>query len=188
MRFTTAALLLSFGLAGPAAADAPSAPPVPPASAAAPAAPTEHQRTYYFEHRLLPGWVHKSAGSFYADLSSGKLNRLLDAAREVVSPEFSAGLKVTPRPELDGVLVEYPAPKTMPLCYFAFVHANPKSETGYDFYTYEKTMVLPGMEDVVGVVGSWSPNGTHANMGTRTYQDAESFLRDLKLEKAPPGV
>jgi len=44
---------------------------------------------------------------------------------------------------------------------------------------------LPGLDYGYGVVGSWTPEGAHANMGGRNYQDAESFVRDLKLDKEP---
>jgi len=179
-----ATAMLSLLLTGPCVAADEAA---PPAAAASQPAPTEHQRTYHFEHRLIPSWVHKTSGAFYADLRAGQLDRLLNAARDIVSPEFAAGIKVTPYPALDGVLIEYPAPKTAPLCYFTFIHASRKSETGYAVYTYEKTLNFPGA-DAYGVVGGWSLDGKHSNMGSRTYKDAEAFVQDLKLEKDAAGA
>lgn len=181
-----AATLLSVFLPGPArAADAPADPPAPPASAASDAAtprPTLHARTYQFQHRLIPNWVHKSSGAFYTALVVGDLARLREVASELVSPDYAAGIKVTAYPALEGVLIEYPAPQTPPLCYFAFVHATSKSSTGYAVYTYEKTMKLPGLDASFGVVGGWTPDGSHLNLGGRDYQDAESFVRDLRLD------
>jgi hypothetical protein len=178
--------LLSLCLLGPClAADSATDAPAPPASAASEAAkpgPTLHQRTYQLQHRLIPNWVHKSAGAFYTALVIGDLTRLREAATELVSAEYAAGIKVTPYPPLEGVLIEYPTPLTAPLCYFAFVHMNARSSTGYEIYTYEKTMTLPGLDAGYGVVGTWSATGTHGNLGGRNYQDAESFIRDLKLD------
>ena len=82
------------------------------------------------------------------------------------------------------MLIEYPMPVAAPLCYFTFIHASRKGETGFAVYTYEKTMSFGGPEPY-GVVGGWSLDGTHSNMGTRDYKDADAFVRDLKLEKAP---
>ena len=178
-----AAPLLSLCLLGSCLAADSAAPPAPAASEAAKPGPTLHQRTYQLQHRLIPNWVHKSSGAFYTALVIGDLARLREAAGELVSPEYAAAIKVTPYPALEGVLIEYPEPLTSPLCYFAFVHANRKSSTGYELFTYEKTMKLPGLDYGYGVVGGWTPDGTHTNMGGRTYQDAESFIRDLKLDK-----
>ncbi|MFG6485482.1 hypothetical protein ACG04R_02290 [Roseateles sp. BYS78W] len=181
--------LLSLCLLGPCvAADTAAEAPTPPASAASEAAkpgPTLHQRVYQLQHRLIPNWVHKSSGAFYTALAVGDLARLREVASELVSPEYAAGIKVTPYPALEGVLIEYPTPQTSPLCYFEFVHVNGKSSTGYEIYTYEKTLKLPGLDYGYGVVGRWTPEGAHANMGGRNYQDAESFVRDLKLDKEP---
>lgn len=193
MRLATvfvAASLLSVLRLGPAmAADAPVDRPAAPAPAAsdaapaAPAAPTLHRRTYELQHRLIPNWVHKSEGAFYTALVVGDLARLREVAGELVSPDYAAGIKVTAYPALEGVLIEYPAPLTPPLCYFAFVHATGKSSTGYEIYTYEKTMKIPGLDSGYGVVGGWTPDGKHLNLGGRDYQDAESFVRDLKLDR-----
>ena len=176
--------LLGSCLAEDTAADAPAAP-ASAASQAARPAPTLHQRTYQLQHRLIPSWVHKSSGAFYTALVVGDLGRLREAATELVSADYAAGIKVTPYPALEGVLIEYPAPLTPPLCYFAFVHVNAQSDTGYEIYTYEKTMTFPGLDAGYGVVGTWSSTGTHGNLGGRNYQDAESFIRDLKLDKKP---
>lgn len=177
--------LLSLLLLGPCAAAEP-APAVPADAASAAAGKALHRNIYQLQHRLIPNWVHKSSGAFYTALVTGDLTRLRSVATELVSAEYAAGIKVTPYPALQGVLIEYPVPLTAPLCYFAFVHASNKSTSGYEVYTYEKTMNFPGMDPAYGVVGSWSADGgQHANMGTRSYQDAESFVRDLKLDPEP---
>lgn len=172
-----ALLLSSCLLAGPClAADAP---PAPPQDSASRPAPTPAQRIYYFQHRLVPQWVHQSSGVFYTDLSAGRLDRLREAATEVVSAEFAAGIRVTPYPELGGVLIEYPPPQTPPQCFYSFVLSTPKSETGYAIYTYEMTLKFPGLESTRGVVGTWSASGTHGNLGGRGYEDAAAFVRDV---------
>ncbi len=178
------ASLLSLALLAGCATPSPAPAPAPPTETAA--ANAQHARIYQLQHRLVPNWVHKSSGAFYTALVVGDLGRLREVATDLVSADYAAGIKVTRYPALEGVLIEYPTPLTMPLCYFAFVHVNPKSSSGYDIYTYEKTMAFPGMEDVRGVVGSWSPDGgRHSNLGTRRYQDAESFVRDLPLQQNP---
>lgn len=180
--------LLSLFLIGPCAAAEDNTPPPPPAAAAseaARAAVPQERRIYYLQHRLIPNWVFKTSGAFYADLRSGSLDRLRAAASEIVSPEYAAGIKVTPYPDLNGVLIEYPTPQAVPHCYYTFIHAVPKGEPGYAVYTYEKTVNFPGAEPMVGVVGRWSADGAHGNLGPRKYQDVASFVADLKLDVNP---
>jgi len=176
------ALVLSLLLGGCATTGTAPVPPTPVDPAVA-AAKAQHGKIYQLQHQLVPNWVHKSSGAFYTALVIGDLARLREVASELVSPDYAAGIKVTAYPALEGVLIEYPAPLTPPLCYFAFVRANSKSSSGYEIYTYEKTMTFPGMDPIYGVVGNWSADGNrHSNLGGRKYQDAESFVRDLKRD------
>lgn len=184
MRLITAPVLALL-LLGPCLAAEPTAPPAAAASAAsAPfARPDAQSRAIYqLQHRLVPGWAHKSQGAFYADLRDGRLERLRQTATELVSAEYAAGIKVTPYPELNGVLIEYPMPQVAPHCYFSFVRA--KGDGEYEVHTYEKTMTLPGLDNGYGVLGGWTADGTHFNKGSRTYQQAADFVRDLKLPQA----
>jgi hypothetical protein len=83
-----------------------------------------NQKIYLLQHRLIPEWTHRSNGAFFDDLSSGRHQRLLDLAAEVVSPEFAGGISIQTYPEADGLLITFPAPVEPPQCYFIYIFAG----------------------------------------------------------------
>ena len=132
-------------------------------------------RTYLFQHRLIPEWTHRTGGAFFEDLSNGRNQQLLEAAAEIVSPEFSRGISIKPYPEAGGLLIAFPPPRGLAECYFIYVRRNPGKDS-FSLFTYEKT-IGPGSG---GVVAAWTADGTHANFGVRDYEDAESFVADMQ--------
>jgi hypothetical protein len=143
---------------------------------------TVSQRTYYFEHRLLPKWTHGSKGAFFADLCRGDTARIRAAAAEIVGKEFADKLIVRPLPGTQRVLLTFQAPSEPPLCFFAVIEKD--GET-FHYITLELT------EDILGagtksVVGEWSVDGGHLNRGGRKYSDADSFLAEVAIK--PQGA
>lgn len=141
--------------------------------------PGERQeRTYFFQHRLIPEWTHRTRGAFFDDLNADRLERLIEAASKVVSPEFAAAITVRKYPEARGVLISFPAPAAPPECYYIYIHRVGDGAT-FSLFTYEKTLDLLERGHK-GVVGSWSADKAHGNLGPRTYDDPDSFVRDVQ--------
>lgn len=145
--------------------------PAPPAAATE--EPTAHQKLYYFEHRLLPKWAHRTQGAFFEDLRAGRVERLQEAARAIVGPEFAGALVVEAVPVPTGVLLTFAAPAERGDCYFAFVA---KVGEGYRYFTYEKAMSITG-QDIEACIGEWGEDGGHRNFGFRNEKAREVFLK-----------
>lgn len=140
---------------------------------------TMGQRIYYFQHRLLPKWTHESNGMFFHDLMNGHFERLIAAAKNIVGEEFAKQIEVQKYAEAGGVLIRFPRPTVAPECFFVYIV---KTESGFRFHTYEKTVDLYGSGDK-GVVGEWSADGKHLNFGPRKYEDSDSFVSELQSGK-----
>ena len=134
------------------------------------------EKVYFFQHNILPEWTFTTDGGFYADLLQGDLSRLKMAAKEVISIDYANGISSEVLKDETSVLIKFPKPKAMANCFYVLIQ---KSNDGFNFYTYEKTMNFGDNEPVVGVVGSWSPEGSHANLGGRTYVKASDFVADI---------
>lgn len=150
----------------------------PAGAAAQPANLTPDQKVYLFQHRLIPELTHQTNGRFFNALSKGDAQKLLELAAEIVSPEFSAGISITPYPEFDALLISFPPPVQPPQCYFIFIRRD-KASNGLALFTYEKTPNL-FKDGSKGVVGSWTAEDSHLNLGARTYEDPESFVREMR--------
>ena len=132
------------------------------------------KRVYYFEHRFLPELTYTTEGEFLDDMLNGNLAPLMAAATEMVSPEYANGISVKVVEPDESVLLTFTSPQNPPDCYFIYISG--KGENAIHM-TYEKTEDFGG-EGFVGVVGIWTQEGAHANMGPRQYSDAESFVKD----------
>jgi hypothetical protein len=141
--------------------------------------PTMHDRIYFFEHRLLPQWTHKTKGAFFDDLMNDRTEKMKSAAVEIVGEEFWKGITIRKFNERKAVLLIFPIPKETPEYYFVYIAST---ENGYKYFTYEKTFDLQGTGNK-GVVGAWSMDGSHINMGARKYEDVDSFISEI--EKSP---
>lgn len=139
---------------------------------------TEHDRIYYYQHRLLPMWLHDSDGAFFNDLKAGELEHLLNAAAEIIDPEYANAIEVQPLLEQNAALILFPEPKTALLCYFVLVR---ELDEGYAYYTYER--VIDNDRGIVGIVGAWDSEESRYNLGPRAYRDAASFVEDLLGER-----
>jgi len=136
---------------------------------------SRHDQIYYFQHRLIPTWVHQSNGKFFSDLKSGIPSQLLNAATEIVDKEFASSLILKPFPEREAYALVFQRPAEITECYFSVIQ---KAKEGYRYYTLEKSIDFTG-EGIKSVVGSWSKDGQHENLGPRTYDDLDSFLEDV---------
>ena len=139
-------------------------------------APSRHDRIYYFQHRVLPKWTHESEGEFYKSLLNGNYDILLETASKIVGEEFSNQISIKRHNDVKGVLLTFPTPVEPPECYFIFIS---KDDNKYRLFTYEKTADLFSTGNK-GVIGEWSSEGKHKNLGPRKYEDAEHFIQDLK--------
>jgi hypothetical protein len=134
------------------------------------------KKIYFFQHEILPEWTFTTDGKFYADLLKGDLAHLKMAATEIISNDYANGISSEVINDNGAILIKFPKPKAMTNCFFVLILKN-KAE--FSFYTYEKTMNFGGDDPVIGVVGSWSPEGNHANLGGRTYSNSSDFVSDI---------
>lgn len=138
--------------------------------------PSESQRIYYFQHRVISKWVFESEGWFYADLLHGNLEKLVNAAEEIVSTDYANGLAVTPLEGHPAILIVFPHPDAPPNCYYALIVKDGDNE--FRYFTYESTIDITKSR-IYGVVGGWDREGSHSNFGGRTYKTSEEFVADV---------
>lgn len=136
----------------------------------------DSKKVYVFQHRLLPDWTFSSDGSFFNDLQQGDLTELKMAATKLVSEDFAKAIKTEVFGSQDAVLITFPQPKNMADCYYILIVKN---QNEFAFYTYEKTMSFGENDPVIGVVGTWSSEGRHGNLGPRNYSAASDFVKDV---------
>lgn len=134
-----------------------------------------HRRIYQFQHLLIPNWVYETDGAFFADLQHGVIDRLAEAASEMVSEEYSYGLAIVPIEGHDAILIRFPEPKHTPNCYFAIVE---RLDAGFMYHTYESSFIYRD-EGIIGVVGAWDAEGSHLNRGPRGYESEDAFIEDV---------
>src|SRR5579862_539847 len=184
-RFFLIVLSLIGGMAfapRPARAEAPADP--------SQAKPTAHDRVYYFEHKIVPAWVHKSEGAFYSDLEHGETKQLFETAMEIVGKDFADGIKIRKIDKPDGVLITFPKPREAPECFFAAIL---KDGSAYHYVTLELG------EDMMGdgsktFLCEWASDGSHLDFGPRKYDDEARFLSELEdrrkkgPDRAPPAA
>lgn len=147
--------------------------------AAAPAEMSPKDKRYYFQHRLLARLTHKTEGGFFADLQTGSAERLKAAATDMVGAEFAEGLAVRVVPGASAVLITFPKPVAPPECYHALVIKDGKK---YRYVTLEQSEDLFAT-GVKSVVGEWAEDGSHLNLGGRTFVESEAFIADVLKKK-----
>lgn len=133
------------------------------------------KKVYFFQHKVLPEWTFTTEGRFYTDLLKNDLTKLKQAAMEIVSADYAAELK-SKVINKNAVLITFPTPKMFPNCFYVLIKKN---QQGFAFYTYEKTMSLGKEDKVKGVVGTWSEEGAHGNLGGRAYTSENDFVDDI---------
>lgn len=133
------------------------------------------QRVYFLQHKLISKWLFETEGDFFYDMQIGRIEKLLTAATEIVSQEYSEGIYVTPVENSHAVLITFPIPQKIANCFYALLL---KDESGYHYYTYEKTIPM-GDLSIAGVVGGWDSEENHHNYGPRTYTGASDFVKDV---------
>lgn len=139
------------------------------------------ESVYYLQHRLLPHWTYTTEGGFYRDLLEGDMSRLKEAAAEMVSQDYADSIASKAVHDGNAILITFPAPKAFANCYYVLIVKNADD---YEYFTYEKTMSFSKDDPVVAVLGHWSADGEHGNLGGRTYRAADAFVMDvLKTRK-----
>lgn len=134
------------------------------------------EKVYFFQHKILPEWTFTTNRKFYADLLEGDLSHLRMAAKEIISSDYAKGVSSEVIKDSGSVLIKFPQPKAMANCFFVLIT---KTKDEFRFYTYEKTLSFGDNDPVIGVVGSWSSEGVHGNLGPRTYSKASDFVSDV---------
>ena len=137
---------------------------------------SESKEVYFFQHKLLPEWTFTSNGNFFNDLVLGDLTKLKAAATKIISKEYADMIKTEVVENQTAVLLTFPEPKSFTECYYILII---KTKNDFAFYTYEKTMSFEQNDPVKGVVGIWSKEGGHGNLGPRTYISASDFIQDV---------
>lgn len=142
------------------------------------------KKVYFFQHRVLTDWTYNSEGQFFDDLILEKISSLKIAASKYVSMEFADQIEVKAYESHDAALIIFPKPQSPANCYFVLIT---QSDNKFDYYTYERMFSFSGdssNETIFGVVGHWSKEGSHGNLGARSYQSARDFVEDvLNLRK-----
>lgn len=133
------------------------------------------KRVYYFQHKLIAKWVFESDGAFFFDMNNRNPQQLIDAASDIINPEYANKIAITPIVGRNAVSIRFPEPDSFGNCYFALIE---KEGSGFSYYTYEKTMTF-GEEAFVGVVGGWDNEGGHSNYGPRGYKREDEFIEDV---------
>lgn len=103
------------------------------------------------------------------------IDRLAEAASEMVSEEYSYGLAIVPIEGHDAILIRFPEPKHTPNCYFVIVE---RLDAGFMYHTYESSFIYRD-EGIIGVVGAWDAEGSHLNRGPRGYESEDAFIEDV---------
>lgn len=142
--------------------------------------PPYSKKVYFFQHKILPQWTFNSNGNFYTDLINGNLDGLKSAATEIVSKEFAEQIETEVFSKDNAVLITFPKPQAFANCFFVLIKKN---DNNYSFLTYEKTIQLGEDDQIKGVVGAWNDEGSHLNLGGRTYKKSSDFAADM-LKKA----
>jgi hypothetical protein len=141
--------------------------------------PTQHQKIYFFEHRLLPKWVHHSKGAFFEDLASGSTTKMVEAATEIVGKDFADALHVEVAQRGKIILLLFPKPNKTAECYFAAVI---KTSSGYRYLTLEADEDIM-KQGVKAFYCEWTSSGAHLDFGPRRYDDEADFLTEVTKEK-----
>ncbi|MEH8018214.1 hypothetical protein MN202_13315 [Rheinheimera muenzenbergensis] len=136
----------------------------------------DSKKVYFFQHRLLPEWTFTSNGNFFNDLVQGDLTKLKAAATDIISKDYANMIKTEVVNNQHAVLIAFPQPRGMADCFYILIV---KKNDDFAFYTYEKTMSFEQNDPVRGVVGMWSKEGSHGNLGPRTYTSASDFIQDV---------
>ncbi|MDX1537117.1 hypothetical protein [Arsukibacterium sp.] len=136
----------------------------------------DSKKVYFFQHRLLPEWTFTSDGNFFNDLLQSDLTKLRAAATKIVSKDYAEMIKTEVVDNQAAVLITFPQPKNMADCFYILIV---KKNDDFAFYTYEKTMSFEQNDPVKGIVGIWSKEGSHGNLGPRTYTSSSDFIQDV---------
>ncbi len=133
------------------------------------------RKLYFFQHKLLPRWTHRSRGKFFKALMNQDYRVFNRVANKYLGEEYTSKIKFKKYENLNGVLITFPTPFKSPLCYYVFIMK--KGEGNYKYYTYEKTMGFT--KGAVGAYCCWTASGRHRTFGIKKYKDAESFIAEF---------
>jgi hypothetical protein len=140
---------------------------------------SRHKKIYTFQHKLIPRLLHETDGRFFTDLKLGKESKLIGIAEKFVDVDFANAIKITAVLEDQAYALTFQTPTQPPECYHALIV---KVENDHLYYTLEKGLDF-SERGRPSVLCSWTKEGTHQNLGTRKYDDLDSFINDIILTK-----
>ena len=101
------------------------------------------------------------------------------AAAKLIDEDFSKAIVAQTVSDGSAVLLSFPKPVEAPECYFVLVI---KTEESFRYVTLEMTEDILDM-GFKSVIGEWTAEGSHLNLGVRKYIDLESFLNEALKER-----
>jgi len=135
-----------------------------------------HQKVYQFQHRFLPAAILQMNGELFNYLKSGETQKFYNLASHEVSQSFADAITVKLLDNPKGILLIFPPPTEAPDCFFVYI--TQFGDT-YRYITLEKTLDIFEHGNK-SVVGEWTAGKKHLNRGARKYDDAESFLAEIR--------
>lgn len=141
---------------------------------------------YEFQHQLLPNWAYNSSPFFNDLINIGEKQTLYKAARkhyENRSEEFPfteddfGGFHVRLDVDTVVVLLRFPEPKEVPMCFCSFIYLDTKTNQ-IAYYTLEKGKDPTNDKDMQFLCG-WDAKGQHQQYGsvyTEQHQLGDIFL------------
>lgn len=134
-----------------------------------------HKRLYYVQHRLLRDLSFQSRGLFFADLESGKIERIQGVLTEILG-ERAKDIRFEYFKEGSLALITFPEPQQTVDCYFVAVV---KVDGGYRYFTLEKTEDIMGL-GIKACLCEWTSEGSHLNLGSTKSSDQAAFLQQVR--------
>ncbi|TLU83478.1 MAG: hypothetical protein FDX30_10630 [Chlorobium sp.] len=143
-----------------------------------PKAPDQKELIYALQHEIIPGILFSDKGTlFFNDLFSGNTGPFLQIIEEPLGYTYASGIKISPEhiDDTDLVLISFPVPADEPQVFHVFLVR--KSGT-FRYLALEKG-------NDVGNIGTksffceWSADHNHKNYGSRKYEEATAFRKEL---------
>ncbi|MDF7809548.1 hypothetical protein P4E94_19075, partial [Pontiellaceae bacterium B12219] len=136
---------------------------------------------HYFQHTLLPNWIHDYRRNIVENMENGNIDVLVTQAQMQVDEGFANRLVLHPFPEKEIYVLEFEAPEKVGDYFFAAVLKNEYG--GFSFFSLEKGLSFFGAGDE-SILYEWDGPGDFSDLGGRKYSDLASFIQELETGPA----
>jgi hypothetical protein len=143
-----------------------------------------YEAVHYFQHTLLPNWIHDYNRNIVENIENGNIAELAAQAQLQVDEDFAETLVLHPYPDKKIYVLEFEAPQKVGDYFFAAVIKN--EYDGFSFYSLEKGLSFFGAGDD-SVLVEWEDAGDFSNLGGRKYKDLFSFVQELEAGPSVPA-